>query len=107
MIRHALKVIEGLLAVTDLNYFMVLSDQIHFCGTYAAIMLAKLIETVKTAQRTLDISESLFAKSVDQISALGLQLRSIGRTSSDLATKYANAIDEALILCKVVPSVMS
>lgn len=106
MIRHTLKVIEGLLTVSDTTFFIALSDQIHFCGTYAAIMLSRLIETVKSARRILDISETLFIKSMDQIAALSLRFRSMSRADEDLAVKYANAIDEALLSCKLVPSAL-
>lgn len=104
MIRHAIKVIEGLLVVSNPVYFTALSDQIHFCGAYAAIMLARLIETVKSAKRVLDISNSLFTKSMTLIGALAEHFRAIGKTNSDVATKYANAIEEALLSCKLVPS---
>lgn len=104
MIRHALKVIEGLLVVRDLKYFTALSDQIHFCGVYAAIMLARLIETVKSQKRILDISNSLFIKSMGHIDALSSQFKEMSQSSDDVAAKYANAIEEALLSCKLVPS---
>lgn len=106
MIRHTLKVIEGLLNVSDATFFIALSDQIHFCGAYAAIMLARLIETVKSARRILDISETLFVKSMDQISALSARFRSVSRSDGDLVAKYANGIEEALLSCKLVPSAL-
>lgn len=103
MIRHALKVISGLLVVNDLPFFMALSDQIHFCGTYAAIMLARLIETVKSQKRIIDISSTLFARSMEQIEALENKFREMAKTENDLAAKYANAIEDARLSCKLVP----
>lgn len=103
MIRHALKVISGLLVVKDVTFFMALSDQIHSCGAYASVMLARLMETVKTQKRIIDISSTLFARSMEQIEALEGLFREIGKTGKDLATKYALAIEEARLSCKLVP----
>lgn len=103
MIRHAIKVIEGLLVVNDITYFKALSDQIHFCGAYAAIMLTRLIETVKTEKKILEISSTLLTKSYNLIGELRDLFNSVSTLPGDVTKKYADSIDEALISCLRVP----
>lgn len=103
MIRHAIKVIEGLLVVTDITFFKALSDQIHFCGAYAAIMLARLIETVKTEKKILEISSTLLTKSYNLIGELRDLFNSVSTLPGDVTKKYADCIDDVLVSCLRVP----
>lgn len=100
MIRHALKVVSALLGVSDDHYFSTLSDQIHFCGAYTAIMLAQLVETVKRGRRVLDISSTLFARCVQSIEELGVRFELMSLIKTDAAAKYGDGIAQALASCK-------
>lgn len=100
MIRHALKVVSALLGVSDDHYFSTLSDQIHFCGFYTAVMLAQLIETAKRSRRELDVSSTLFARCVQSIEELGVRFELMSLVKTDAAAKYGAGIAQALASCK-------
>lgn len=103
MIRHSIKVIEGLLVVQDVAYFKALSDQIHFCGAYAAIMLAKLLESVKKAKRILDVSATLLTKCYEMIKALSELFNSVSTSPQDVTKRYADSILDAFASCMQIP----
>lgn len=102
MIRHAIKVIEGVLVVDDPIYFMALSDQVHFFGAYASIMLIRLIETARNTKPDLSITDELVVKALNLVSTLSVKFQLLGDGENDLATKYANCITETRLSCNLV-----
>lgn len=103
MIRHLIKVVESILFVKDAAYFMALSDQIHFFGAYASIMIVKLIEIARNVKTDFQAAQELFAKALNLATSLAAQFKILGDNSEeDLAVRYANAITEAIEKSSIV-----
>lgn len=99
MSRHLCKVIDGLLVVEDNFYFAYLSDQVHFCGVYSAIMLCHLIKAMSTYQRPMVFRDrSLKQSTLAKINELEVKFRTIVASEEDLATKYADTLLEVVSL---------
>lgn len=102
MMRHAIKVIEGMVYIKDSVYFMALSDQIHFFGSYSAVMLIRLINTVRDSNTEFSLANELVIKALNLSNQLADKFTKLGQGQPNLATKYANSIRETLIMCNLV-----
>lgn len=97
MARHLTKVVEGLLAVEDNFYFAYLSDQVHFCGVYSAVMLCHLIRTMAAYGRMMVFKDRTLKQSVlNKTNELEAKFRSITASEEDLASKYADTLLESV-----------
>lgn len=97
LIRHAIKILDGVLVVKELLPFMALSDQIHFFGAYAAVMLARLIDTALTAKSGFSLTDELITIALTRISLLAERFKQLdnGNGQNTLAARYATSITEA------------
>lgn len=95
MTQHAIRVIEGILVV---NYpvFMALSDQIHFFGSYSAVMLIRLIHIAKDAYPEFSLNSELVIKALTLCNQLASKFQLLGNGVPNIATKYASSIRSTL-----------
>ncbi|ODQ81984.1 hypothetical protein BABINDRAFT_160200 [Babjeviella inositovora NRRL Y-12698] len=100
MLYHARKVVREILSVANDSYFAFLSDQIHFCTLFSAIMLINILRLVGSA-RTGDIdlislSSGELAGYLSEISDLAKRFRRVATGESDVVMKYALTIEEEM-----------
>lgn len=94
MIRHGLKVLDGVLVVKDHTYFMALSDQVHFFGAHCAVMLARLVITAQSTKPEFSSSNELVTIVLRRISALAEMFKRLDNGQNSLAARYATSITE-------------
>ncbi|CUM65384.1 uncharacterized protein PRCAT00003020001 [Priceomyces carsonii] len=107
MTRHANNVVKSINVIESDSYFAYLSDQIHFCFYFSAIILIKLLKYFKTSEQ-LDIldgieldknsnSESAFVEIKTNIDNLIEKYGRIGQgNSDDIITKYKFGLEDVL-----------
>lgn len=92
MTQHAIRVIEGILVVNHAVFFMALSDQIHFFGSYSAVMLIRLINIAKDSHPEFSLNSELVIKALTLCKQLASRFQLLGSGAPNVATKYASSI---------------
>ena len=99
MVMHLIHVINGLLTVSDDSYFAHLSDQIHFCGAYSAIMLLRIIIVLTQFGRAHELAKD---KAIDSLlgkaNRLELKFRQVSTSEDDVVFKYAEGLAEMVAM---------
>uniref|UniRef100_A0A060TA57 ARAD1C42636p n=1 Tax=Blastobotrys adeninivorans TaxID=409370 RepID=A0A060TA57_BLAAD len=93
MAHHLIQVIDGLLAVNDTSFFSYLSDEVHFCGAYAAVMLTRLLYNIQAYGRMVDINVQ---RCLTKINSLEVKFRTVIPHEDDLLARLAGSISENL-----------
>ncbi|ODQ67027.1 hypothetical protein NADFUDRAFT_49477 [Nadsonia fulvescens var. elongata DSM 6958] len=92
LIRHCLKIMDGLLIVDDDDYFKHLSDQVHFYGVFAAVMLCRILLISLSRNQAFSSSTNLFPISLQKIHQLASRFKIVGTCEEDLVLKYSEVI---------------
>lgn len=105
MSHHLLVVVNSMVSFDDIEHFAHLSDQIHFQGAFASVILLRLI-AIEGRYHALSIdpasaestnqSKSNHA-ALEKVGLLGQRFQQISSHENDLPRKYAQAIADAMM----------
>lgn len=94
MLYHSLKVLNHILGLNDKEYFSHLSDQIHLCTFYSALLFMKLIQWCRVYNPTYSHTELQgFVKKVEGIRE---RFESVSTMQADLVGMLGRGIDELM-----------
>lgn len=125
MFRHLLVVVTSMISFDDVEHFKHLSDQIHFQGAFASLILLRLISVESqyfpilgspdgrgnslspTAASATNGSQTRSNRrlALDKVGLLGQRFQQISTHEDDIPRKYAQAIGEAMMSIYALESV--
>lgn len=96
MVYYLSKVMDNLLVVKDDLFFSCLSDQVHFKGSFSAVMMGKIRSILLDLGRTELVTRVFTPDRLARISSLSARFERISVAQDELGVKYASAINEIM-----------
>jgi hypothetical protein len=92
ILYHSLKVMNHILKIKNVDLFVVLSDQIHFCLFYVSIVFLKVIRWIDIVDKGETYEKHELDNFVDKVDSIRAIYSKISKVENDLAHKYSESL---------------